>query len=287
MKARSADHEGFVTRDGVRTAYYVYENTGPTVLLMPTWSIVHSQHWKAQVPYLSRHFRVVTFDGRGNGASDRPRDPRAYNDQEFVADALAVLDETGTPTAFIAGVSMGAHWSALLAGLHADRVAGAILIDPTTSLTAVPHPKRTLGPFEDSLSTNDGWGKYNEHYWRTNYADFAEFFFSQVFSEPHSTKQREDAVEWALETDPETLIAAEHAEQVAYNAEQVLSGIRCPVLVIHGTEDRISYYRTGEALAAATGGTVLLIEGGGHLPQTRDPVQVNLAIKRFVDRVAA
>ena len=43
-----------------------------TLLLLPPWSIVHSRFWKAQVPYLARHFRVVTFDPRGNGRSDRP-----------------------------------------------------------------------------------------------------------------------------------------------------------------------------------------------------------------------
>ena len=42
------------------------------MLLLPTWSIVHSRHWKMQVPYLARHCRVLTFDGRGNGRSDRP-----------------------------------------------------------------------------------------------------------------------------------------------------------------------------------------------------------------------
>ena len=42
------------------------------MLLLPTWSIIHSRHWKMQIPYLARHCRVVTFDGRGNGRSDRP-----------------------------------------------------------------------------------------------------------------------------------------------------------------------------------------------------------------------
>ena len=63
---------------------------------MPTWSVVHSRHWKLQIPYLARQFRVVTFDGRGNGRSDRPADAAAYADAEFVADAIAVLDATGT-----------------------------------------------------------------------------------------------------------------------------------------------------------------------------------------------
>ena len=64
--------------------------------LLPTWSIVHSRHWKMQIPYLARHCRVVTFDGRGNGRSDRPPASEAYLEREFAADALAVMDATET-----------------------------------------------------------------------------------------------------------------------------------------------------------------------------------------------
>ncbi len=49
-----------------------------TLLLLPPWSIVHSRFWKLQVPYLARHFRVITFDGRGNGRSDRPDSAADY-----------------------------------------------------------------------------------------------------------------------------------------------------------------------------------------------------------------
>jgi len=72
MRARYPDQEGFVERDGVRIFYEVFGTGGPTVLLLPPWSIVHSRIWKAQIPYLARHCRVVTFDGRGNGRSSRP-----------------------------------------------------------------------------------------------------------------------------------------------------------------------------------------------------------------------
>ena len=71
-RARYPDEEGYVERDGVRLFYEVYGSGEPTVLLLPTWSIVHSRHWKMQIPYLARHCRVLTFDGRGNGRSDRP-----------------------------------------------------------------------------------------------------------------------------------------------------------------------------------------------------------------------
>jgi hypothetical protein len=66
MRARQPDRDGYVERDGVRVFYEVFGEGERAIVLLPTWSIVHARHWKAQVPYLSRHFRVVTFDGRGN-----------------------------------------------------------------------------------------------------------------------------------------------------------------------------------------------------------------------------
>ena len=58
-----------------RLFYEVYGEGEETVFLIPTWSLVHSRHWKMQIPYFARHFRVLTMDGLGNGRSDRCRDP--------------------------------------------------------------------------------------------------------------------------------------------------------------------------------------------------------------------
>src|SRR6201993_419721 len=99
MKARQPDQQGDTVRDGVRLHWEVYGSGDRTVFLLPTWSIIHSRHWKFQIAYLARHCRVLVMDGRGNGKSDRPLDAEAYADEEFVADALAVMDATGTRTA--------------------------------------------------------------------------------------------------------------------------------------------------------------------------------------------
>ena len=82
-RAHYPDEEGYVERAGVRLFYEVYGSGEPTVLLLPTWSIMHSRHWKAQIPYLASHARVVTFDGRGNGRSDHPGTADAYAEREF------------------------------------------------------------------------------------------------------------------------------------------------------------------------------------------------------------
>src|SRR5919204_5095615 len=95
-RARYPDAEGYVERDGVKVFYEVYGPGDSTVLLLPTWSIIHSRHWKLQIPYLARHARVLTFDGRGNGRSDRPEGVEAYVAAEFAADAVAVMDATAT-----------------------------------------------------------------------------------------------------------------------------------------------------------------------------------------------
>jgi pimeloyl-ACP methyl ester carboxylesterase/predicted glycosyltransferase len=282
-RARYPDSEGYVERDGVRVHYEVYGEGEPTVLLLPTWSIIHSRVWKMQIPYLSRHCRVVTFDGRGNGRSDRPQEPAAYAETEFAADALAVLDATETERAFVVAFSMGSQRALLLSANHPERVEGLVFIGPAVPLPPATPRARGLRTFDERLeSYDDGWAKFNRHYWLESYGEFLQFFFSQVYAEPHSTKHIEDAVGWGLETTPETLVATATAPGLDEEAVHELAArIQCPVLVLHGDEDRIRAHASGAKLAELTGGTLVTLEGSGHAPHTRDPVKVNLILRDF------
>src|SRR5215471_10718959 len=150
MRARYPDTEGYVERDGVRIFYEVFGEGEPTVLLLPAWSIIHAHFWKAQVPYLARHCRVISFDGRGNGRSGRLLDSTAYANEEYVADALAVLDATATQQAVLVSLSMGAQWALMLAAEHADRVAAAAFIGPSLPI-APRHEYRVVHSFDDVL----------------------------------------------------------------------------------------------------------------------------------------
>ena len=58
--------------------------------------------------------------------------------------------------------------------------------------------------------------------------------------------------------------------------------VRCPTLVLHGDRDMIRPRAQGQALAEATGGTLVTLEGSGHCPQARDPVKVNLMLRDFI-----
>ena len=283
MRARYPDRDGYVERNGVKVFFELFGEGDKTILFLLTWSIVHSHHWKAQIPYFARHFRVLTVDGRGNGRSDRPQDPAAYAEEEFAADAIAVMDETDTERALIVSFSQGARRGLVLAGDYPDRVDGAVFIGPSVPL-APPTPERgaAIDEFWKEIDDEEGWNKYNAHYWLKDYRGFLEFFFSQMFTEPHSTKQIEDCVGWGLETSAETLLAGEKAPEFTRDhALDLCSRLRCPVLVIHGSDDHISPHERGEALARATGGTLVTLEGSGHNPPARDPVKVNLLVRDF------
>ncbi len=284
MRALLPDETGVV-----RGVYWERFGDGDTtVLFVPAWAIVHSRAWKMQVPYFARHFRVVVFDPRGNGRSARPADPAAYSEAEYARDALAVMDASGTERAVVVSLSLGAQRSLLLADAAPERVLGLAFIAP--SLPIVPgHSERAHYEkrFEQELDTDEGWAKMNAHYWRRDYRGFIEFFFANVFTEPHSTKQIEDAVGWGLETDAETLLATALSDDLDdATVREIASRIECPVLVIHGEDDAIRPVEAGAELAALTGAEFVRMPGVGHCPQARKPVAVNLALREFAGKAA-
>jgi pimeloyl-ACP methyl ester carboxylesterase len=71
---------------------------------------------------------VITFDGRGNGLSDRPTEAEAYAEDEFATDAIAIMDAMQTERAVIVGFSRGAQRGLLLPAHHPERVQGAVFI---------------------------------------------------------------------------------------------------------------------------------------------------------------
>ena len=163
MRARQPDRDGHVERAGVKVFYEVFGTGAPTILLLPTWSVVHSRTWKMQVPYLARHYRVVTFDGRGNGRSDRPVGASSYVAAEYAADAVAVMDATGTDRAVVVSLSRGASYSLHLAAGWPRRVAGQVFLCPTTPLARRPtggtktrcstSSRRSAAPFPRSTAS--------------------------------------------------------------------------------------------------------------------------------------
>lgn len=287
MRATYPVESGQVERDGLKLGFEVFGQGDPTILLLPTWTIIHSRFWKMQVPYLSRYYQVVTYDGPGNGRSDRVTDPARYSVESYAADAVAVLDACDVESAVVVGLSMGGQYGTRLADLYPERVRGLALIGPALAL-GDPLPERAgiVENFHRPYPEDPrGWDKYNLAYWHDHYQDFAEFFFGQIFVEAHSTKPIEDAVRWALEGGPAMLEAEAARPRPQIPDSEVFTKINCPVMIFHGTEDRIQPHQTGEEAARLSQGTLSSMIGSGHMPNVRDPVKVNLALRDFVERL--
>jgi pimeloyl-ACP methyl ester carboxylesterase/predicted glycosyltransferase len=288
-RARYPDAEGYVERDGVRVFYEVYGDAPTTFLLFPTGPISYSRLWKAQIPYLSRYFRVVVFDPRGNGRSDRPDTPEAYSRWEFVEDGRAVLEAVGAETALLGGLCHGGGSALMLAATHPAAALGVFTIAPFIPMLKPEHLNYRMFPFDEQLETDDGWAKWNRHYLHRDYRGFLEFFFSEQLREPHSTKQIEDCVEWGLAGSPDPLIISRAAPlpwESEEDARALCSRVRCPVLVVHGDLDGCQTRDRASAVAELTGGVLVTMEGTGHFPQARQPVKVNGLMREFAESIA-
>ena len=72
-------------------------------------------------------YRVLAFDHRGHGLSDKPHDPQAYMPERMASDAVALLDHAGIESAVLFGYSMGARVSAFAALADPERVDALVL----------------------------------------------------------------------------------------------------------------------------------------------------------------
>ncbi|HUG14009.1 MAG TPA: alpha/beta hydrolase, partial [Thermomicrobiales bacterium] len=258
MRALEPDSHGFAVNplDGVRIAWEAWDppDAERLVVFLPTWSLVHSRIWKFQVPYFAyQGMRVVTFDGRGNGRSDRPAS--GYTTDHFTQDTLAVLDALNIQQAAVVAHSAGGRWAIQLAAEHPERVTHLALIAPAVRFHETPE---SLAGFHSTPPDREGFHKYTELHWREDYPDFVNWFFATICNEPHSTKQIEDGVGWGLETTAEVLIATTN-ERVTPHLAELAAAVRCPALVLHGDRDEIISLDVGRAVHQSIAGSRMVV----------------------------
>ena len=263
----------------------------PAILLLPTWSIVHSRHWKAQIPYLARHARVVTFDGRGNGLSDRPAGRRGVRRPRDVADALAVLDRLGDrarPSS--SGCRAAAAIALELAAAHPERVRAGRDRRHGPRLDA-GHPWRRRARVRRGARHRRGLGEAQP-----------PLLAARLPRLPRVLLRR-DAPRAALDEADRGLrrVGAGHDAGDRSRCTERELGVRgargrrgalprrpLPVVLVHGTEDRIMPARARRARRRADRRTAgRRCPRAGHRRRRAIPVRVNLLLREFVASAAA
>jgi len=112
--------------DGTRIHYEVTGKSGATPVLMIQGLGASKNAWNLQRISMATRFRIISFDNRGAGRSDKPTDP--FTLELMADDALAVLDAAGVETAHIVGASMGGVISQIVAVKYPHRVRSLTLV---------------------------------------------------------------------------------------------------------------------------------------------------------------
>src|SRR4051812_47814420 len=290
-RAREPDETGFATApDGLRLYWERHGGGSTTIVLLPANPISHSRLWKGQVHYLARHHRVIAYDGRGNGRSEHPDSSGIWREAWRADDCLAVMDATNTSAAVLVGLCGDGVWPSLqLAAGRPARVLGVVALAPGVPLLVPPHAhiEAAMAAFTERFDDAQGWQRYNQHSIRGDPRGFLEFFFGEMFPEPHSTKPVEDAVAYGLDGSPAVLAMEEELLETKAEVETLCRRVRCPVLVVQGDGDNCDPFTCGVALAGLTAGEHVTLAGAGHVTNVREPVIVNTLIHEFAARFEA
>jgi pimeloyl-ACP methyl ester carboxylesterase len=285
LRLPEPEASGFADVAGVRIAWQSFGQGESAVLVVPTWNFVDSRVSAPLVPDLSRSFRVVTFDPRGAGRSDRP--PTGYCYDDHVADAVAVLQATGVARASVVAGSSGANTAALLAARLPDQVERLILIAAAIAVGPdAPAEDDNDDAFWIERASYEGWERWSAPYFRQDWPEFARWFLETAFNEPGSEALIDAVLQIALEADPEMLIQQHremHRGRDFLAAPAILGTISSPTLVLHGALDQSVPRAVADAVAAAIPGATLAVAvAGGHRPDIRSPELINPLLVEFL-----
>ncbi|MEG9226609.1 alpha/beta fold hydrolase [Aeromicrobium sp. Sec7.5] len=254
---------------------------GRPVVLIHGWPLSGAS-WSEQVPALTAAgYRVITYDRRGFGESDKP--DGGYDYDTFSEDLAGVLDHLDVADATLVGFSMGGGEVARYLGARgSERIRSAVLAGavPPFLLKTDDNPDGGLGD-EDV----DGMKKGATD----DRAGFLDGFLTNFFSADGDLKvteeQRQEALALSAPARDEAVVACIDAfGRTDFRAD--LAKIDVPVLVIHGDADAIvpfevSGQRSAESLANAT---LHVVKGGPHGFNVSHADELNTALLDFLQK---
>jgi pimeloyl-ACP methyl ester carboxylesterase len=284
LRLPKPDASGFADVAGVQIGWESFGQGESVVLVVPTWNFVDSRVSARLVPDLSRSFRVVTYDPRGAGRSDRP--PTGYRLEDHLADAVAVMQVAGVARASLIAASAGTETAAAFAARRPDRVERMVLIDPPIQVDADASEDDSDDEFWIERDSYEGWERWSAPYWRQDWPGFARWFLELAFNEPDSEALIDAVLSIALEADPEILIQQhreQHRARDFLTVAENLGRISSPTLVLHGELDQSVPLAWGRAVASAIPAAVLaVVVAGCHRTDIRSPELINPLLVDFL-----
>lgn len=260
---------GKLTVGDIQMAYEVHGEGHPLVLIAGVG--YGGWFWHRVVPALAEHFRVITFDNRGAGWTDKPEGP--YTTRMMAADTAGLLDGLGVREAYGMGHSLGGFIAQELALARPDLVKRLILASTTYGgPNVIPITPEAL----EVLTKREG--------------DPVELVQRgiRVACAPGFAGRNPEVVQKLLEyrlTNP--VPPAQYQAQVmagaTHNAENRIHQITCPVLLLFGEHDQVVPPGNAQLLAEKLpNARVKILPNVGHLFPIEDPGATVEVIRAFL-----
>lgn len=266
----------FARSGGVHVAWRSLGSGSPAILFVPGF-VSHLDN-RYEVPSLmrfeerlARDRRLVSFDKRGMGLSERVSYPPTL--ENTVADMVAVLDAAGIDQAVLFGVSEGGPATALFAATQPARTRGVIM----------------YGAFaKGSRSKDYPWARPRRVFdaWVNEFIGAWGSPASLAYFAPNIAQDPEARAEWARylrnAATPDSVRGILEALR-DIDVRDVLPKIHAPTLVLHRRGDRIARWQAGEDMAGRiTGARFRLLEGDDHWWFLGDSESVHVEIEAFL-----
>jgi len=248
---------------------------GPAILFVHGWSQC-DLCWSGQVgSELAARFRMITFDNRGHGMSDKPLHPGSYAREQLWADDLAaVIDQTRLERPVLVAWSYGglivtdyvrAHGEAGIAGLNL--VGAAVLMKPPEYDHIGPGLlENARGACDPDLRTN---------------IDAIQRFLRRCTARPLDDQLWSAALSWNMVVPPQVRGALLAREA---DGTDVLARLSVPVLVTHGRADEIVLpSMVDRILQDCPAAVPSWYESAGHMPFAEDAGRFNRELAAFAE----
>jgi 3-oxoadipate enol-lactonase len=264
-------------RNVARRAKLFIEDTGgtaPPVLLIMGLGMTATGWWRTVPVLRDAGFRVLAFDNRGMGRSERP--PGPYTVPQMAEDAVSVLDAAGVDAAHVYGISLGGMIAQEAALRHPERVAGLVLGATTRGGAAHVPAGRDVGALVElraRMSAEQAvWASVPINYGARTRRHGGDRIAADI----------EQRLRYPVEGE---FYAAQLA--AAHGHDAAVEGIRAPTLVVHGEEDSLIPAVNGERLASAIPGAELALwPDAAHLYFTDEP-QADRGVAAFLSALSS
>jgi pimeloyl-ACP methyl ester carboxylesterase/class 3 adenylate cyclase len=271
------------TADGLNIAYQILGD-GPLDLVFVPQMVTNMEifwenpRWSRFVRALAAFSRLILFDRRGAGLSDRPSGVPPL--EQRMDDVRAVMDAVASERAAMLGSGADGAMSALFAATYPERVSALVLFAvPPRGMWAADYP---WGAREEKARE-----LVEEAEKRFAQRDLVTALAKRMYP---SSADEEGVIDWAirasrLSSSPGAL-AALRKMNLEIDIRSVLSTIRVPTLVVHRSGDRHIPVDVSRLVAQQIPGAVYReLDGIDHVPWIGDPDGVAALVREFVQRV--